>query len=397
MKRTNGTKPHFTKHLYDYSTTLSREETAEFLLDYAARERATRDEYWKKMRRYYDGSHDISETSHSFTEDNSLPFTPAQSTDGYIHVESQISPRVPDFEFSPRDRTDYDKAKQREKIVKYVCDTNNLDGKNCQNERYLGINGTAVWKVCWDGTALSAGNMGEVKITSPAPHEIYPDPSACDVDSCEYIGYVYKMHTQKAKRIFRKDFENRNTTFSDYLVNDNRGQIIFSDMYDVSDDTVTITEWWFRQPEDGRCVIKDGDGKYVYEYKAGDIGLCIFLNGKEIRYIPKYWRNTSFQSFPFVIYSRIPDVSSIWGKSELEAIIPLIDAKDRELLFAQLNSAFSSNDIILMEENALSDAEVPDNSPGAVWKLRPGMMGKISRLGNLSSIQGSLYNNSSYW
>ena len=44
----------------------------------------------------------------------------------------------------------------------------------------------------------------------------------------------------------------------------------------------------------------------------------------------------------------------------------------------------------MAEENAFSDGEVPDNSPGALWKLRPGMMGKVERLGNLSSTAGAL-------
>ena len=74
-----------------------------------------------------------------------------------------------------------------------------------------------------------------------------------------------------------------------------------------------------------------------------------------------------------------------------------MNAEDRELAYAQLNSAFSSNDIIIAEENALSDGESPDNSPGAVWKLRPGMMGRIQRLGNLAGAQTSLYGNSSLW
>jgi hypothetical protein len=101
--------------------------------------------------------------------------------------------------------------------------------------------------------------------------------------------------------------------------------------------------------------------------------------------------------FPFVIYSKIPKEDSVWGKSELEALIPLIDAADRELAFAQLNSAFSSNDIIVAEENALSDDGVLDNSPGAVWKLRPGMMGKIQRLGNGAFSEANQYNNSEHW
>jgi len=90
--------------------------------------------------------------------------------------------------------------------------------------------------------------------------------------------------------------------------------------------------------------------------------------------------------------SKIPNEGSIWGKSELELLIPLIDASDRELTFAQLNSAFCSNDIVLCEENAFSEGKVPDNSPGAVWKLRPGMMGKVQRLGNMGATQSAQFN-----
>ena len=337
------------KHLYDYSGVHEREETAAFLLDYASKCRGNVEEYWKKMRRYYDGKHDIAKTSEGFARESSLPWLPAQSTDGYIHVETQVSSSLPDFEFSPRDKTDYDKAKQREKIVKYVCDNNDLEYKNARNDRRLGIDGSAVWKVCWDSGACYGEDTGDVSVLCPKPYEIYPDPSSADVDGCEYIGYVYKIHKQKAERLFRKDFERLGTSIQDYIGLCGFGSDVFdSDMYNSEDETVTITEWWFRQTCDGKEISGGQDGR-KYEWKAGDIALCIFLNGKEVRYIPKYWRNKDFDSYPFVIYSKIPTDKSIWGKSELEAIIPLIDAKDRELLFAQLNSAYSSNDIIIME------------------------------------------------
>lgn len=382
--------------LYDYSGTKEREETIEFLLEYAASSRSGMDEYWKKMRSYYDGKHEGLSSAAHFCKENSLPWLPAQSTDGYLHVETQISPSVPDFEFSPRDRTDYDKAKQREDIVKFICDNNDLSYKNARNERRLGIDGSAVWKVCWDTSADFGEAAGDVTILSPKPYEIYPDPTATDVDSCEYIGYVYRMHKAKAARIFEGDFKNQNSSLADYL--DERAfEPKNCDRYDFEDDTVTVTEWWFRQTSSGSMKIKVGEDFIHYEWKSGDIALCVLINGKEVRYIPKYWKKTGFDCYPFVLYSRIPNDKSIWGKSELEAIIPLIDAKDRELVFAQLNSAYSSNDIIIMEENAISDGENLDNSPGAVWKLRPGMMGKVARLGNLASAENSLYNGASFW
>lgn len=394
-KFSSFTRSDYSHSNYDYSGIYEREETAANLLDKAVKHKESTEIYWKKMRRYYDGKHDIQSSCEIFSDEQNLPWIPCQSTDGYIHVETQIEPDVPDFEFNPRNADDADKAKQRESIVKYVCDKNDMKFMNSRNERRLNVLGSAVWKVCRNAS-------GEVIIDNPSPELIYTDPSATTVDECEYIAFVYKMHIQKAKRVFASDFENSGTSIDDYLSNRNTAfsnSILQND--NDSDDTVTVTEWWFRQPDTSSLTVSyRHDGKSTgqhYKWNSGDIALCIFINGKEVRYVPKYWNSTSCQMYPFVIYNKIPNDSSVWGKSELEQIIPLIDAKDRDLAYAQLNSAFASNDIILAEENALSDGQNFDNSPGAVWKLRPGMSGKIQRLGNLSSGSLSLQSLCSRW
>ncbi len=405
MKKHTGTSRALRRdRLYCYDTTLQREETAGFLMDYAAKNKTNICAYWDKMRRYYDGDHDIRQSVGEFAHMAKLPWLAAQSTDGFIHVETQLQPSIPAFEFSPRDRTDYDKAKQRESIVRYICDNNELELKNGSNERSLNIYGTAAYKVCWDPTLRFGCDEGDVSVQTCDIRRLITDPCASDLDGCEYMGYEYPMHSVKAQRVFKDDFISRGEDFEDYLENRDFYLIpekLTSGEFDISDDTVTVTEWYFRQPKDGHCVItRMHNGikrSFPYEWKAGDIALCVFINGKEVRYVPKYWQNTGFSGYPFVIYTKLPKENSLWGKSELEEIIPLIDAKDRELAFAQLNSAFASNDIILAEENALCDGETLDNSPGSVWKLRPGMMGKVMRLGNNASAQSGLYANSAYW
>ena len=87
---------------YDYSDHYRREETAAVLLEEASLSKDRISAYWKRMRRYYDGVHDINSSTSSFYEENKIPWRAAQSTDGYIHVETQIEPDIPDFEFSPR-------------------------------------------------------------------------------------------------------------------------------------------------------------------------------------------------------------------------------------------------------------------------------------------------------
>jgi len=394
--------------VYDYSTSFTREDTVEALLSHAVSARRGISEYWNKMKSYYDGIHPTAAYSDAYGMDNSIPWSCAQSSDGYIHVESQIDAVLPDFEFSPRGKTDSEKARQRERIVRYVLDRNDMEYKNSRNERRLGILGSAVWKVCWDAGICENGVNGDILIDNPSPYEIFPDPGALCVDDCEYIGYVYSMHREKARRVFAGDLAARSIDFDELVsvADSSRHGDLDSDVDDMlkgdtDNDTVRITEWWFRQPTDGEADLEYcSDGKVRKlrcSYKAGDIALCVLIGKTEVRYIPKYWKDTDCTMFPFVIYDKLPREKTIWGKSELEAIIPFIDAADREIAFAQLNSAFSSNDVILAEENALCDDCELDNSPGAVWKLRPGMMGKVQRLGNSSFTESYLHANYDKW
>ena len=360
-----------------YSSPENREACIAALLDGAKSAKSGADQYFQKMKSYYDGTHITDSQSVGFAADAGLPWKPATVPDGYMHVESQIDANVPDFEFSGREDGDAEKAKLREQVVRYVCDGADLKTKNASNERRLNRFGTAVWKV-----SVGIGDNGaEVVIDDPSPEMIFPDPSASDVDDCEYIGYVYSMSIMKAERVFAYDLARKGTTVAE-IVADGGAE------GDVSD-TVEVIEWWYRQPTSGESECEytiDGETvSRVCKYEAGDVAFSILLGGREIRNVPKFWDKTGCKRYPFVIYNKTPRDGSIWGKSELEAIIPLIDAADRQLAFAQLNTAFSANDIVVYEENAFASDSYPQNSPGAVWKLRPGMIDKAKRLGGLAS------------
>lgn len=230
---------------YDYSERLCREETVAHLLDIAARNKLPTVGYWKKMRAYYDGDHEISAHNNAFAGEQDIPWEAAQSTDGFIHVESQIDTALPDFEFSPRAADDYERAKQREKITRFICDINYLEQKNAVNERRLNILGSAVYKVCWDSSLFDGRNSGEVIIDAPKPEQIFTDPASSTVDGCEYIGYVYRLHKQKAKRIFEKDFKNLGEDISDYIDSYRNGRYYEytgdeRNSGEIGDDTITV-------------------------------------------------------------------------------------------------------------------------------------------------------------
>ncbi len=366
------------KYQYEMDDAALRERRFAALLREAVTAKSGVSDYWKRMRSYYDGTHETAKQTGGFLSSVELPWVPAAVPDGYLHVESQIEAEAPDFEFSARGDQDSDKAALRERIVRYVVQNNDLTWKNAANERNLHLYGSAIWKV-----AVGCNEQGdaEVLIENPALETFFPDPAAGTLDECEYAAFCYRMSTAKARRVFREDMIRTGVELS-MILHDKQGiRHIFDDMDAVSD-TVEITEFWFRQGEDGETVGADGQ---VYAYKAGDIALSILLEGREIRYVPKFWSKTSYQKYPFVVYQKIPKEGSLWGKSELEPIIPLIDAADRQLAFAQLNTAFFANDILLYEENAFAPDSYPENRPGAIWKLRVGMTDKVKRLGGLSS------------
>ena len=375
------------EHMFTESEKRER-KIAELFRDAAAR-RTEIEEYWQKMQSYYDGTHETAKKTGDFLASVNLPWKPAQVPDAYMHVESQVSAKMPDFEFAPRTEADSTAAKVREKLVRYICDINDMERKNAENERRLNTVGSAVWKIC---AAIDERGMPEVAIDNPLPASVYPDPGAVCVDECEFIGYAYKMSKARAERVFSEDFARMGTNLDELICeakHDKKARENFDfDIYNEQNPTVDVLEWWFRQDHDGTYMRGDGS---VTCYVRGDIALSIIVGGKEIRYVPKFWTNTPCRRFPFVIYGRVPRDGSVWGKSELEQIIPLIDAADRQMAFAQLNTAFFANDILIYEENAFAPDSFPDNRPGAVWKLRPGMIDKVSRLGGLSKDSESHY------
>ena len=360
-----------------YSDTERREVNIPMLLDEARSAKSGTEQYFQKMRSYYDGTHLTQSQTGQFIADSELPWKPATVPDGYMHVESQIDSDVPDFEFSGREGSDESRARAREAVVRYICDSTDLERKNAMNERRLNMYGSAVWKLSVREGALGA----EVGVDDVSPEMIYPDPYAADVDGCECIACVYKMSVMHAERVFARDLMRLGTTAA---------KIASENSLDArATDDIEVVEWWYRQPHDGesRCEYTAGgeDIDGVCRFYSGDIALSILLGGREIRNVPRFWDKTGIQSFPFVIYSKTPRDGSIWGKSELEAIIPLIDAADRQLAFAQLNTAFAANDVVICEENAFASDSYPKNSPGAVWRLRPGMIDKVKRLGGMAA------------
>lgn len=384
--------------LYDYTTIESREHTAQTLYRRARSHREETTRQWKQYEDYYAGRHAAQKDLAALLREAGLPWTPAVLQDPYIQVESQVDPELPTFEFAGRD-DDFDsyRARQREYTVKYLLERNRLQDCNTRNERRLGKLGNAFWKAYWDEGITSDGGAtrGDIVIRDIDPASIYPDPTALTLDDCEYLCYSYRLHKSRALRQFSAQLRRRGLTPADLLSSSGE-----PDPWDepAQEDTVEVLEFWFRQPEDGEdtqeFLLEDASTTAKVAYHAGDIACVVLLGGHEVQYIPRYWVRTGAQnqSYPFVHYYKIADEHSFWGRSELESLIPLVDAADRELAYAQLNAAFTASDILLVEENALAEGSSISNAPGAVVTLKPGMLSSVRRLGGVNSGAGRLNN-----
>ena len=191
--------------------------------------------------------------------------------------------------------------------------------------------------------------------------------------------YLYTMHKLRFWRLYHDALERQDKALDDVV-----GAAQYREADDLlepytqstasRDDLVQVMEFWYRQPFDTK------------EARAGSVGCSVQAGGVELRHIPNYWVKLGAQCdlFPFVHYWCIRDETQFWNKSELEPILPLVDAADRELATGLFNDAMMANDVVLIEDGALAPGEEFTNVPGAVVRVNPGRGGAVARLGGLS-------------
>lgn len=368
--------------VYDYTTEESRVATAEWLFEQAKNERTAVEDGWVRNEGYYNFVHTAAAEMREALEEQGIDWTPAVVPDPFIQVESQLVPEVPQPEFHGRDDdADGEKARRREFAVRYIVEENRINDMNTSNERRLRKLGDAFWKAYWDETMPCGEQSGNIRIKDVSPEDFYPDPTAGreGLEACEYVDYVYTMHKLKFWRLYHDVLEKKGILLEDllqtqYRVEDGLFEPVTSGTL-ARDDMVQILEHWYRNPCD------------TEEAPAGAIGCTMQAGGVEIKWIPNYWEKTGRQCrlFPFIHYWCIRDETQFWNRSELDPILSLVDAADRQIAIGQLNDAMMANDIVLVEEGALADGSEFTNVPGAQVTVKQGRMSGVARLGGLNN------------
>lgn len=361
---------------YDYSSRAAREDTAGALFAKAKNARTAKEADWIRFNDYYNFIHDVTGEIGQAVRDADLGWNPAVVPDPFIMVESQVDPVVPEPEFRGRDDdTDSRKARQREYACKFVCQNNRIGDKNTSNERRLIKYGDAFWKVYWDDAMPCGPDYGDIRVIDVPVDALYIDPAAGadGIQAAQYVAYLYRLHKAVFWRAYGSALNREGLTVdsileSQYTARGGIFDLVTANLED-SEDTVQVMEFWYKEPTTGR------------------VGCTVQAGGRELKHIPDYWQRTGEQNqlFPFVHYWRIRDENQFYNRSELEPILPMVDAADRELANGLLNDAFTANDIVLIEEGALAPGEEFTNLPGSVVNVRQNRAGSVARLGGLHS------------
>lgn len=371
---------------YDFSTPEGREASADWLFRTAKDARTGKEIEWVKYNDYYNFVHGAEGEMGQARQEMGIDFIPAVVPDPFVMVESQVEPKVPEPEFRGRD-TDLDsqKAKRREYAVRYILQNNDIDSMNTANEKRLKKLGDAFWKAYWDDTMTCGPEQGDIRIKDIPVEAIYVDPAAGadGLQAAQFVAYVYRIHKLRFWQIYGRELQKKGITLEEMVGREYlEGERLF-DMYSAAeqlDDTVDVMEFWFKQPFDTK------------QAPAGAVACTIQAGGREVKYIPNYWKRTGRQCqlFPFVHYWCVRDENEFYNKPELFSILGLVDAADRALATGQLNDAMMANDVIVREDGALADGCEIENTPGSEIVVKQNKINAVRRLGGLHDGVNSL-------
>ena len=127
------------------------------------------------------------------------------------------------------------------------------------------VYGTAIWFCQWDG---HEGEYGEIKLKAVDPFNVFPDPLAEDVDTCEYLVYATYKNANQLKQIFKDKasaIEGSRITMSELVAN--------RDESDAKEENqVLVLEMWCR---DWTTMDELEDGTKALRYPKGRVITCL--------------------------------------------------------------------------------------------------------------------------
>ena len=122
----------------------------------------------------------------------------------YEIIESQIDPTIPAPKVDARRYSE--KNLRLAEAVEHLLSSlrNKLPFERlCDiDERYTYIMGGSVWLVEWDNSAVSGGEVGEIKLSCVSPRDFFPQPHIFEVQDMEYLFLRFTTTREELSRRF---------------------------------------------------------------------------------------------------------------------------------------------------------------------------------------------------
>ncbi len=270
---------------------------------------------------------------------------------------------------SSNDERDVFTAKVSKKIIDSISNKLELSKKIDEAMQWSEICGTSFFKITWDskigqvvateddGTVVRSG---EVDVTVCSPFEIYPDSStSTDIEACQSIIHARAMDADKINSLYGLDVKGQDlSVFSLDSTTVGFGGLGYSSAapkvcQGIKKNSALVIERYQKANDEnpnGRLTIVVGD-KLFYD------GENPFAVGKDDE-----------RAFPFVRLVSLGQVSSFWGTSVVDRLIPIQRAynavKNRKhefinrLTMGILKVEDGSIDIDNLEEDGLCPGKV---------------------------------------
>ena len=221
------------------------------------------------------------------------------------------------------------------------------------------VYGNAVWFLPWNAY------KNEIEAVVVNPFNIFPDPIAEDIESCEYFIYATYKSENELKKMYpdrADDIEGASVQFSE-LVNDRDKDAI------ESNNQVLILECYLRDYAKVEVEDEEGNKKEKMKYPNGRIITClpdlnIVLDDKKNPY--------NDGKFPFVLMKCYDMPNEFWGFGEVEQLIS--PQKHINELNNQIidNAKMTANMPWIVDKNAGIGYGKLTNRPGLVIRKTPG-------------------------
>ena len=270
----------------------------------------------------------------------------------------------PVFEVLPRNQEGMENADVINKCMEYEFEREGMRTKIISALRTSLQLGTAVFFIPWD---TNAGKDGNVRCIPISPFNIFPDPSATNLNEAEYVIYATYKHVNQLKKLFPKvamQLEGGDIKHKELAGNLNQ--------QGKTDTQILVLETWCKdytyidveEMENGELVKKKKRAFPTGRVITTAPELGVLLEDKKNPY--------KDGKFPFVILKDHDQPFEFWGKGEVEQILSpqkYINELSNQIID---NAKTTANMQWVIDKNAGIGVGKLTNRPGMIIRKNPG-------------------------